>query len=196
MISPELRVLGETRREGRGGPFLQRVGRLHVVMAVEQDAERRSRAPPMAHDHRLAAGRLDAGLKADIAQVLGAPFGGSDAGRVIGGIGGDARDAQELEQAIERRLAPCCEMIEHARQLRRAMRAAHSRPHLNGCFATQQIGFAGMANVATMKDRKVRLSDVGRLFAELHVDGLRTLTTAVRLGFEGHALAFIDGGKA
>jgi hypothetical protein len=43
-------------------------------------------------------------------------------------------------------------------------------------------------------DRKIRCLNVGRLFAELHVDGLRALATAIRLGFEGHALTFVDGG--
>jgi hypothetical protein len=37
---------------------------------------------------------------------------------------------------------------------------------------------------------------VRRLFAELHVDGLRALATAIRLGFEGHALSFIDSREA
>jgi hypothetical protein len=36
----------------------------------------------------------------------------------------------------------------------------------------------------------------GRLFAELHVYGLRALATAIRLGFEGHALTFVDSGEA
>ena len=42
----------------------------------------------------------------------------------------------------------------------------------------------------------VWLSCREKLFAELHVDGLGTFATAIRLGFEGHALAFIHGGKA
>ena len=121
-----LRILGEPRREGRGGPFFQRVWRLHVVMAIEQDVARRSRAPPMADDHRLATRRLDARLKADVAQVLGAPFRRLDARGVIGWIGGDARDAQELEQPIERSLAPGCEVIEHVRQVGvRCVRLTH-----------------------------------------------------------------------
>jgi hypothetical protein len=37
---------------------------------------------------------------------------------------------------------------------------------------------------------------VGRLFGELYVDGLRALATAIWLGFEGHALTFVDGGEA
>ena len=35
-----------------------------------------------------------------------------------------------------------------------------------------------------------------KLFAELHVDGLGAFATTIRLGFEGHALAFVHGGKA
>ena len=36
-----LRILREARREGRGGPLLQGIGRLHVVVSVEQHARRR-----------------------------------------------------------------------------------------------------------------------------------------------------------
>jgi hypothetical protein len=35
---PGTGVLGKTRREGRRGPLLQRIRRLHVVVAVKQDA--------------------------------------------------------------------------------------------------------------------------------------------------------------
>jgi hypothetical protein len=35
---PGTRVLGKTRREGRRGPLLQRIRRLHVVVAVKQHA--------------------------------------------------------------------------------------------------------------------------------------------------------------
>jgi hypothetical protein len=69
----------------------------------------------MADDHRLSARLLDPGLKADLTQTARTPFGGVNAGCMISGIGGDARDGQELEQPVERSLPLDGEVIEHAR---------------------------------------------------------------------------------
>ena len=100
------RVRGEARLERRHRPLLQRIWRLHVVMAVEQDVERRAPVgAPMAHHHGLAGGSLDPGREADLTQGLGAPVGSFEAGCVIGRIGGNARDGEKLEQAVERGLA-------------------------------------------------------------------------------------------
>jgi len=64
-----LRVVHELRFEGRSGPGLQRVGRLHVVMAIEEHvrALRAVRRAPMGEDHGFALGGLDARLEADVA---------------------------------------------------------------------------------------------------------------------------------
>ncbi len=93
------RILGETRREGRSAPGLQRVRRLHVVMAVEEDARARARArmAPMADDHRLARGRAHACLEADLAQRGRAPFGRGKAIGGKGGVGGDAGNGKQFE---------------------------------------------------------------------------------------------------
>jgi hypothetical protein len=133
-------------------------------------------------------------LKADIAQVFRAPLGGCDARLMIRGIGGDARNGQEPEQPGERALPTRGEMIEDARQLRlrcaglfhrytsTVVPSATDHPRRSGSGRDWTFGFG---YVSWGKE----------LFAELHVDGLGTFTTAIRLGFEGHALAFIHGGK-
>jgi hypothetical protein len=143
----------------------------------------------MTHDLRLAAGRLDAGLKADIAQVFSRTTRPLRRTPDDERIGGDA-NGQEPEQPGERALPTRGEMIEDARQLRlRCARLFHrytstvvpsATDHPRGRDWTFGFGYV-----------------MGKeLFAELHVDGLGTFTTAIRLGFEGHALAFIHGGKA
>src|SRR6476660_9237457 len=148
----------------------------------------------MTHDHRLAAGRLDAGLKADIAQVF------SRTTRRLRRTPDDERDRWRRSEwtragTAGRALPTRGEMIEDARQLRlRCARLFHrytstvvpsatDHPRRSGSGRDWTFGFGYM-------------SWGKELFAELHVDGLGTFTTAIRLGFEGHALAFIHGGKA
>ena len=109
---------------------------------------------------------------------------------MIGGVGRDARNAQELEQPVEGGLPPGGEVIEHARKFGvGCMRLTHLRPCFRHTRSTSQHG-----ERHNRRTGKIRLSDVGRLFGELYVDGLRAFATAVRLGFEGHALTFVDGG--
>ena len=84
------RVLDKTRREGRSIPFFQRIGGLHVVMAVEQHVPPRFAfllRAPMPDDHRLAKRWLDARAEADLAQRGGAPFGCGKATVMMGGVG-------------------------------------------------------------------------------------------------------------
>ena len=86
-------------------------------------------------------------------------------------------------------------MIEDARQLRLRCAGLFHPLHLNGC--SERNGSPSQVWQRPRLDLWVRLLSWGKeLFAELHVDGLGTFTTAIRLGFEGHALAFIHGGKA
>ena len=84
------RVLNKTRREGGSIPFLQWVGGLHIVMAVEQHMPPRFAFPfgaPMPDDHRLAKSWLDARVEADLTQRGGAPFSRSKATVMMGGVG-------------------------------------------------------------------------------------------------------------
>ena len=66
-------------------------------------------------------------------------------------------------------------------------------------MARRQIALAlpaGHANAAfTMplpERRGVTFECRGELFAHLHVDGLRTFATAVRLGFEGYPRTLVE----
>ena len=114
---------------------------------------------------------------------------------MIGGVGGDARNAQELEQPVERGLPPGGEVIEHARKFGvRCTRLTHGRTSSFASGTRRSSSQHGEGH--NRRTGKIRLSDVGRLFGELHVDGLRAFATAIRLGFEGHALTFVDGGEA
>ena len=70
----------------------------------------------MADDHRLAQSGLNPCLEADLAQGPRAVFGGLDAGLVKGGIGGDARDGEQLEQPLKRGVLAAGEPLEHALQ--------------------------------------------------------------------------------
>ena len=85
-------------------PEVERVGGLHVVMAVEQDARaaiprvfRRLRSA-MGHDHGLSRRVAARGVEAKPAQVIDQPVGGAHAVVGIGGVGRDGRDAQQVEQ--------------------------------------------------------------------------------------------------
>ena len=78
-------------------PKLKRIGRLHVVVAVEEEV-RRAR-PHMAHHHRSARRLAHARLGAKAAQVGGQPLGGAGTVSGIGRVGGDGWDAQELQEA-------------------------------------------------------------------------------------------------
>ena len=51
--------------------------------------------------------------KADFGELAGAPLGGLAAGRVVGRVGRDARNAQQLEKPIQRRVRRIVEMREH-----------------------------------------------------------------------------------
>jgi hypothetical protein len=112
-------ILDQTRIERRRAPFLQRVGRLDVVMAVEQHVPARlgrGRRAPMPNHHRLAQSRLDPRLEADLAQGAGASFSRGNAGLVKSGIGRDARNGEQAEQPLEGRRLFACEPVEHALQ--------------------------------------------------------------------------------
>ena len=95
-----LRGVLEFRVERVAVPEVERVHRLHVVMAVEQQV------PPafaaMAHHHRVA-GRVAArGVEAQRGEVVHQPVGGAAHIGGIGRVGRDRGDAQKLHQPGER----------------------------------------------------------------------------------------------
>ncbi len=132
-------VVDELRFEGRRGPRLQRVGRLHVVMTVEEDMRAGAAVgiAPMRQHHGLAGGRLDARGEADVAQGGSGPFRGLHAGIVIGGVGRDARDGEERKQPGESGFASLGETIEHAGK--RAVRHALIPPSMLAAARLKKI---------------------------------------------------------
>ena len=97
-------IVREARLEGRRRPKLERVGGLHVIMAVEEDVGQLGIGglAVVRDDHRMAGRRNDFGLReADVRKGRGAPVGGLAAMVLIGRIGRDAFDPQEIEQPRE-----------------------------------------------------------------------------------------------
>ena len=89
--------------EGRRGPKLERIRRLHVVVAVDQDRWRPGCVAPLRRHDRMAARRhgLDT-LEAGALKPTGDPGGRLGHGGAIGGIGADARDAAEGPELRDR----------------------------------------------------------------------------------------------
>ena len=89
------------RLERRRLPQIERVDRLHVVVAVEENRRRARRAEPVAVDDRIAR-RVDEPdvLQADAAHLVGAPFGAPlHVGRVLGQRA-DARNREKRLQLV------------------------------------------------------------------------------------------------
>ena len=86
-----------------GGPQIQRIDRLHVVVTVEQHVRciAMGRLGVTEH-HRAARGRMHGSLEAKLGQLLRQPRGGLVAVRRIGDVGRDGGDRQKLEQPAER----------------------------------------------------------------------------------------------
>ena len=92
------------RLERIGVPQRQRVDRLDVVVAVEQDMRRIGFAAiVMGHHHRVAGRVAHRRIETERAQLGHQPFGRPAALRLEGRIGGDGLDAHQLEQSVEAR---------------------------------------------------------------------------------------------
>ena len=63
--------VGDAGLEGRPSPQVERVGRLHVVVAVEEHVRRAGRrlAAVVRDDHGMAGRGHDAGIEADVAEL-------------------------------------------------------------------------------------------------------------------------------
>ena len=98
-VDPSLRDAGLERR---GGPALQRIGRLHIIVAVDQDRALRG-IPGSTRQHDRGAWRgVDGGLKTGGGKKLSEPFG---AAKQIGSmlrLGGDAGKPKKLGQEVDR----------------------------------------------------------------------------------------------
>ena len=107
---------GDARLERRRLPKIERIDRLHVIVAVEQHLRTRRPAAALADHHRMTRGRPHRGLEAETAEIAGDEFGGRAALRLIGGIGGDRLNSHELEQALEAAVEIGIDPVENGRQ--------------------------------------------------------------------------------
>ncbi len=96
-------------------PKSERIDGLHVVMTVEEDARRLAvgARTAFAHHDRMPLGRPDAGLKADTGEILGHVLGGGLTLVLVGRIGRDRLDAQELEQPLEALVEIGVDFLQH-----------------------------------------------------------------------------------
>ncbi len=115
-----IRQRRDPRRERRRLPLVERIDRLHVVMAVKQHTWRLAvgvrRSVRLADHDRMAPGRPHAGVEADAAQVLGDELGGGLALVLVGHVGRDRLDAQEVEQPLDAAIEIGVDLVEHGRQ--------------------------------------------------------------------------------
>ena len=103
-------LLGLLLEPKRGETFVERIRRLHVVMTVEQHGRLARRLLPARDDDRMALGRDQAGLEADLGEHVDeqqADLGDADI------LGADAGMAQIGEQALEERAAVHLDMLEN-----------------------------------------------------------------------------------
>jgi hypothetical protein len=77
--------------EGRGGPEIQRVGRLYVIVAVEDDVGPFLRAAATAEHDRVERRRDDFDLEAGLLEQSADMFARAIHARLEGGVGGHAR---------------------------------------------------------------------------------------------------------
>ena len=96
-------VAADLRLEGRRFPLVQRIGRLHVVVAVEQDGGLARRAQPFRIDQRIAFAfdQLGGGHPRR-AQFVQGEFGGAPDIGLVFRERADARNAQEGLQPLQK----------------------------------------------------------------------------------------------
>ncbi len=85
-------------------PFAERIGRLHVIVAIKQEVRRAAGVGAVAimGDHHGMAGRVaQAGGKAEAGQLFAQPARGLAAVVLVVGIGRYGRDAGQFEQALD-----------------------------------------------------------------------------------------------
>ena len=91
------------RLEGRREPLVQRIGRLHIVVAVKEHGRLARGMQPVGIDQRMTVGFDQPHvLHADAGQLGGQRLGGAAAIALVLGQRGDGRNAQQVLQFIEK----------------------------------------------------------------------------------------------
>ena len=94
----------QARLEWGRGPFRQRVRGLDVVVAVDQDRPAVRARFVAGEDDRMAARGADFRAESHAGELVGQPFrAGIDVRRVME-VGGNAREAEKLEEIVKRRV--------------------------------------------------------------------------------------------
>jgi hypothetical protein len=105
---------GDRRLERRVPPQLQRISRLHVVVAVEQDMRPPAAVAAMlADDGRMPLGRPYLGRKAEARKISSEVIGGLPAIGRVSGVGRDRLDPQQRKQPFETGVELGVDMVEH-----------------------------------------------------------------------------------
>src|SRR5262249_13105330 len=100
---------GDARGERRRFPQIERIDRLNVVVAVEQDVRGLAASAAAAiaavvvalgDDDGVALGRAHACVEADAGEIVGNELGRAAALDLVGGVGRDRLDLEELEQPL------------------------------------------------------------------------------------------------
>ena len=91
-------TVADHRLEGRGSPKIQRIGRLHVIVAIEDDVRPFLRTAAAAEDDRVEGGRDDFDLQARLLKQSADMLPGAVHARLEGRVGGHARVLHVIDQ--------------------------------------------------------------------------------------------------
>ena len=156
----------DLRIEGLRVPQVQRVDRLHVVVAVEKEAgpvrPLLGQRVAMGHDHGVAGGGTHLRVEAERGQLPRQPLRRGGAVGLVGGIGRDGGEAQQVEQPLEPRVEILVEAVQDGgkggmghRRLREGERIA-AEPALGRRIRQPAPGEEGRSGLS--REQRARLS--------------------------------------
>ena len=118
-----MRAVNLDRLKGWAGPEIQGVGGLHVIMAVEEQMRCLRARCVMMREHDWMARRLmDRGPEAKALQFSLQPRRGAPAVASMVGLGTDARNAQQGEEALARFIEMAIDMVKQRVEMRHRLR--------------------------------------------------------------------------
>ena len=101
-LLPRCGIFCDHRFERIGAPFLQRLRRLHIIMAIDQYRLPGRIEDFLAEDHRIARCRIDPGLvRTGLQQEVPQPFGTPDHVRFVLRLGADGRNPQQRKKLVK-----------------------------------------------------------------------------------------------